>query len=255
MDSAERQLSIIVPAYKEAPNLRPLCESVFAATRNAGITAEMIIVDDASNDGSEGIVEALSGRYDIRILVRHDERGLSSAVVRGFAEARYDVLMVMDADLSHPPDKVPDVAAKVFSGEAEFALGSRNVSGGETKNWPWRRWLNSWLATLPARPLTPVRDPMAGFFCLRRDTWQRADKLNPIGYKIGLELMVKCRCRRFAEVPIVFQDRLYGASKLTLWQRLLYVRQLWGLYWYRCPAAVVGALLLVPAVALLLLWS
>lgn len=244
-----RQLSIIVPTYREAPNLRPLCERVFAATRAAGLVVEMIVVDDDSNDGSEAIVEELAVDYDIRIVVRRGARGLSSAVVRGFDEARYDTFVVIDADLSHPPEKVPELAWKVLSGEAEFAVGSRYVGGGEMRNWPFLRRLNSWLATVPARLLTPVRDPMAGFFCLRCETWRRAEKLNPIGYKIGLELMVKCRCRRYAEIPIVFTDRLHGDSKLTVWQQLLYLRQLCGLCWFRFPAVLVTGVVL--AVALL----
>ena len=251
MVSAERQLSIIVPTYREAPNLRPLCERVFAATIAAGIAAEMIIVDDDSNDGSEAVIQELAADYDIRIVVRKGERGLSSAVVRGFEAARHGVLMVIDADLSHPPERIPEIAEKVMAGEADFALGSRYVRGGEMKDWPWLRRLNSWLATVPARPLTPVRDPMAGFFCLRRDAWQRAEKLNPIGYKIGLELMVKCRCRRYAEVPIVFTDRLYGDSKLTVWQQLLYLQQICGLYWFRFPVAVLAAAVVTAAV---LIW-
>lgn len=245
MASAQRQLSIIVPTYKEAPNLRPLCEQVFAATAAAGIAAEVIIVDDDSNDGSEEVVRELAADHEVRIIVRKGERGLSSAVVRGFEDARYDVLLVMDADLSHPPESVPVVAEKVFSGEADFAVGSRYVGGGEMVNWPLLRRINSWAATMPARVLAPVRDPMAGFFCLRRETWKRAEKLNPIGYKIGLELMVKCRCRRIAEVPIVFKDRLCGESKLTVRQQLLYLWQVGGLYWFRFPLAVAGVAVLV----------
>jgi dolichol-phosphate mannosyltransferase len=245
MEAVERQLSIIVPTYREAPNLRPLCQRVFTATRAAEITAELIVVDDDSNDGSEVLVRELSAEYDIRIVVRKGERGLSSAVLRGFSEARHDVFLVIDADLSHPPESIPEVSEKVFSGEAEFALGSRYVGGGEMRDWPFLRKLNSWAATVLARPLTPVRDPMAGFFCLRRETWQRAERLNPIGYKIALELMVKCRCRRCAEIPIVFQDRLHGESKLTVRQQWLYLRQIAGLYWFRFRVAVIVGVVLV----------
>ncbi|MFH0980768.1 MAG: glycosyltransferase, partial [Planctomycetota bacterium] len=119
MGPAERCLSIIVPTYKEAPNLRPLCERVCAAARAAGITAEILDVDDDSQDGSEAVVRQLAAEYDVRIVVRTGERGLSSAVVRGFQEARHDVFMVLDADLSHPPESIPEVAEKVFTGEVD----------------------------------------------------------------------------------------------------------------------------------------
>ncbi|MCP4593635.1 MAG: polyprenol monophosphomannose synthase [bacterium] len=254
MEELEQRLSVVVPTYREADNLRPLCERVFAATRASAIEAEMIIVDDDSDDGSEAIVAELANDFDVRIVVRRGERGLSSAVVRGFEEARHEVLLVMDADLSHPPEKVPELARKVFDGEAEFVVGSRYVGGGEMRDWPFLRRLNSWVATVPARLLTPVRDPMAGFFCLRRETWRRAERLNPIGYKIALELMVKCRCRRYAEVPIVFTDRLHGTSKLTFWQQLLYLRQLCGLYVFRFPGLVIGGILLGLAGLIWLVW-
>jgi dolichol-phosphate mannosyltransferase len=182
MESAKRSLSIIVPTYREAANLRPLCERVFAATRAAGIDAELLIVDDDSNDGSEEIVRELGREYDVHIHVRKGERGLSSAVVAGFARANHDTLLVMDADLSHPPESVPAVAEPVFAAAADFVVGSRYVGGGRVQeDWPLLRRLNSWGATLLARLLTPVRDPMTGFFCLRKETWQRAQKLNPIG--------------------------------------------------------------------------
>lgn len=239
MERLERRLSIVVPAYREAENLRPLCERVFAATRAAGIDAEMIVVDDDSKDGCEEVAAELARDHDIRIHVRKGERGLSSAVVAGFGLAKYDTLMVMDADLSHPPERIAQVAEPIFSGTADFVVGSRYVGGGRiNQDWPFLRRVNSWGATLLARPLTPVRDPMAGFFCLRREIWRGATKLNPIGYKIALELMVKCRCQRCAEVPIVFADRVRGESKLTARQQALYLRQLAGLYWFRYPAII-----------------
>jgi dolichol-phosphate mannosyltransferase len=107
--------------------------------------------------------------------------------------------------------------------------------------------VNSWVARLLARPLTPVRDPMAGLFCLRRETFERADTLNPIGYKIGLELMVKGRCRRICEVPISFVDRVAGASKLGPGEQWRYLRHLQRLYRYRWP---VGARLVSIAAVL-----
>jgi dolichol-phosphate mannosyltransferase len=225
-------LSIIVPTYREVDNLDPLCRRTFAATTTAGITAEMIIVDDDSQDGSQTLVATLARDFEIRMVTRHGARGLGSAVLRGFEEARWDTLLVMDADLSHPPERIPAVAGPVFSGQAEFAIGSRYVPGGALQQWPWHRRLASLAATLPARWLVPVRDPMAGFFCLPRAVWQQADRLNPVGYKIGLELLVKARCRKIVEVPIVFADRQAGLSKLDFKQQLLYLRHLVGLYVY-----------------------
>ena len=127
-------------------------------------------------------------------------------MIAGLKLANGDVLVVMDADLSHPPEKVPELVAALRDPAADFVIGSRYVSGGGTADdWGVFRWLNSKAATLLAWPLTSVRDPMAGFFALRRkDFTAHQSELDPIGYKIGLELMVKCDCRHPVEVPIFF---------------------------------------------------
>ena len=110
---------------------------------------------------------------------------------------------------------------------ADFSLGSRYVPGGSTEDgWGVLRWVNSKIATVMARPFTSVRDPMSGFFCIKRSTWKAGSPLDPIGYKIGLELIVKCRCRNVVEVPIHFSTRCEGESKLTLrvqWEYLLHI--------------------------------
>jgi len=234
VSTAPPSVSIVVPAYRECANLRPLVERAFAAVEQAGLSAELIVVDDNSADGSVEAVRELAERYPVRIVVRERERGLSSAVLRGFAEAGGDIFVVMDADLQHPPEKIPELAACIADGTADFALGSRYVGRAAIgRDWPIFRRLNSWGATLLARPLTSVRDPMSGFFALHRDTWRRAATLNPVGYKIALELIVKARCRRCVEVPIVFGERQAGQSKLSLREQLRYLRHLARLYRFR----------------------
>jgi dolichol-phosphate mannosyltransferase len=227
------ELSIVVPTYRESANLPALVEGVFAALQTESISAEMIVVDDDSRDGTDAAIAQLAQRYPIRLITRVNQRGLSSAVLRGFDESRGRVLLVMDADLQHPPDRVPAVAQPIRDGSADFALGSRYVPGGEMQNWRFYRKWNSLIATALAWPLARVRDPMSGFFCLSRETWRRAAPLNPIGYKIGLELLVKCRCRRVVEIPIAFAPRLHGQSKLTLRQQAQYLRHLLRLYRFR----------------------
>ncbi|MFQ5423253.1 MAG: polyprenol monophosphomannose synthase [Phycisphaerae bacterium] len=249
-------VSIVVPTFREAENIPILTERLFHALNEAGISAELIIVDDDSGDGTQDVVESLAATHPIRLIVRTGERGLSSAVVRGFAEARHDILLCMDADLSHPPEAVPAVIAPIAENRAEFCIGSRYAAGGSTRDdWGLARRINSIGATLLARPLTRARDPMAGFFCLRRETLNRAHAagLNPIGYKIGLEILVKARCRRVVEVPIEFSDRLHGDSKLTWRQQAQYLRHLVRLYHFRWPRAtwlaVIASAALVAALA------
>ena len=240
-------VSIVVPTFREAQNIPILTRRVFETLRASDIPAELIFVDDNSRDGTETLVSELTAQFPVRLITRVDERGLSSAVVRGFAEAKHDILLCMDADLSHPPESVPAVIAPIAEGRADFCIGSRYTAGGKTKeDWGFLRQLNSQVATLLARPLTRVKDPMAGFFCLSRETLARANAagLNPIGYKIGLEILIKARCERVAEVPIEFSDRLHGKSKLTFKQQIEYLRHLWRLYLFKRPIAVTFGILL-----------
>lgn len=232
--SAVPLVSVIVPAYREAENLPLLIPRVHAALQQAGMSAEIIVVDDNSPDDTPQVMAKLAEEHPVRLIVRTTERGLSSAVVRGMQEARGEILVCMDADLSHPPEKVPELVAALLEQQGDFVIGSRYVAGGRTDDdWGLFRRLNSQVATLLARPLTTARDPMAGFFALRRETFQSAEPLDPIGYKIGLELMVKCRCQRVREIPIHFHDRLHGESKLSLKEQVNYLRHLGRLYRYR----------------------
>ena len=177
------QLSVIVPTYCEAENLGVLIPRLSSVLEKAGISAEILIVDDDSPDNTTEVCELLAATHPVRLIVRKGERGLSSAVIHGMRQAQGDVLLVMDADLSHPPEKVPELFAAVSANEVDFAIGSRYVQGGATDdNWGLFRWLNSKVATLLARPLTSTRDPMSGFFALRRQTFLAAEKLSPVGY-------------------------------------------------------------------------
>jgi dolichol-phosphate mannosyltransferase len=123
--------------------------------------------------------------------------------------------------------------AKLDQG-ADFVIGSRYTPGGTTSHdWGLLRWVNSRVATALARPLTHACDPMSGMFALRRSTFEGGRDFNPVGYKIGLELIVKCRCERVVEIPIHFEDRRFGVSKLTLKQQLLYLKHLRRLYIFK----------------------
>jgi len=227
-------ISLIVPTYREVENLSRLIDQVEEVRTRQGLDLEMWIIDDDSRDGTDALIARMSHDW-LHLVVRTRERGLSSAVLEGMRRARHDVLVVMDADLSHPPDKIPELVARLDAGD-DFVLGSRYAAGGATDaKWGLLRWLNSQIATLLARPFTTARDPMAGFFALRRSTLEQADELTPIGYKIGLELIVKCRCEKVGEVPIFFTDRRQGQSKLTLAEQFRYLQHLRRLAMYKYP--------------------
>ena len=227
-----RSVSVIVPTYKEVENLPLLSERLDQVRQKHHLSLELLIMDDDSQDGTEELVSSIDKDW-ITLVVRKNERGLSKAVVEGLKLARGDVFVVMDADLSHPPEKIPEMLAELEKG-ADFVMGSRYVTGGLTGvSWGLFRWLNSRVATILARPLTSVKDPMSGFFALPRTTFESACDLNPIGYKIGLELMVKCNLFCIEEIPIHFENRQFGESKLTLTEQKRYLQHLWRLFIYK----------------------
>lgn len=224
-------VSIIVPTYHEEANIRALVERLSAAMRPTRRSYQVLIMDDDSRDGTDRAVAELSAAHPVELVTRTGKRDLSLAVIDGLRLARGSVCVVMDADLSHPPESVPVLLKALDDPQVDFALGSRFASGGQTVEWGGFRRLNSWVATALSRPLVGrIADPMSGFFALRRATFQSADPLDPIGYKIGLELICRGHCRHVVEIPITFHDRLHGKSKLSLEQQRRYLLHLDRLY-------------------------
>jgi dolichol-phosphate mannosyltransferase len=232
---SQPRVTIVVPTYREAESLPHLIDRVARVREADGLEIDMLIMDDDSRDGT---VEMLAARSEpwVKLIVRTTDRGLSPAVLDGLRRAQGEYVVCMDADLSHPPEALAGMIAKLNNG-SDFVVGSRYVKGGSTSDdWGFLRWVNSRVATLLARPLTAIRDPMSGFFALRRETFEAGTGFNPIGYKIGLEILVKCCCERVVEVPIHFEDRRFGTSKLTLKQQILYLQHLRRLYIFKYGA-------------------
>jgi dolichol-phosphate mannosyltransferase len=222
------RVSVVVPTYNERDNVEPLAQRVFAAIDSAD--SELLFVDDDSPDGTAVAVEKLSGRYPVRCIVRIGQRGLATAVIRGLREARGGLIVVMDADLSHPPEAIPSLVTAMNDPGMQMAIGSRFVAGGRVDlHWPAHRRIISWIGRMLARPLTGVHDMAAGFFCVRRDDVD-IERLRPIGYKIALELIVRHGWTRIVELPIAFSDRRAGRTKLTLGEQWRYLRHLARLY-------------------------
>src|SRR5256714_3831995 len=231
------RVSVIIPTINEAENLRLLVPRVAAAL--AGRDYEVLVVDDGSRDGTPQVCAELAATYPVTLHVRDQAKdGLSGAVVTGFGLARGDILAVMDADLQHPPERLPALLEPLERGETDFVIGSRHAPGGSiAERWGFFRRLNSRVATLLARPFAgpATTDPMSGFFALRRSTLEGAQRLTPLGYKIGLELMCKCCVKRVREVPIHFSARQHGGSKLTIKQQFRYLEHLSRLYDFTFP--------------------
>ena len=226
-------VSIIVPTYKEAKNIPVLAEKIDDAMKNAGIPYEIIVVDDNSQDGIDQEVSKLKKKYPIDLKIRINERGLSSAVIEGFRIARGDIFVVMDADLSHPPEKIPDMVRPLIEKRADFMIGSRFVPGGSAEHFNWYRRLNAGVSRVLAMPFTRVKDPMAGFFAFPASILPPLEALNPLGFKIGLEVLVKSSPTSIKEIPIQFKERLYGESKLSIKEQVFYILHLVRLFNYK----------------------
>ncbi|HXG30858.1 MAG TPA: polyprenol monophosphomannose synthase [Thermodesulfobacteriota bacterium] len=209
-------LTVVIPTYNEAENIPILLDKVFREFRKHGLDGEVIVVDDDSPDGTWEIAQRLKSTYgNLEVLHRINKRGLSSAVLDGFQTAKGRIIGVMDADLSHPPEKIAELVKPIMAGESDFVIGSRYVEGGSTENWSLRRRVSSIIATLAVIGLTDIRDPMSGFFFFKKEVIEGV-RIHPKGFKIGLEILVKGRYRNVSEIPISFRDRRYGKSKLDL---------------------------------------
>ena len=228
-------LSLIIPTYNEKNNILLLIQKVRETL--AQLPYEIIVVDDDSPDGTwQSVAEVTSANLPVRLIRRTNERGLSSAVLHGFREARGSQLAVMDADHSHDVRLLPKMHQLIDQGEADCVVGSRRVHGGGADKWPWHRKLYSEFATLFARTFTgiSVRDPMSGFFCIRREIFENAEnQLKPKGYKVLLEILVKSKPKRLVELPYIFIDRKQDQSKLSLKVIFEFGSQLMDLLVYR----------------------
>jgi dolichol-phosphate mannosyltransferase len=230
-------ISIVVPTYKEAENLPHVTKAIANAFAGRDWRYEILFIDDDSRDGSEEICARLSETDPVRIVVRKGERGLATAVIHGIEISAGDIVVVMDADLSHPASAIPEMVERLQTGQSDFVLGSRYVEGGTIHDdWSLFRKLNSIIPSLLARPLCHLEDPMSGFFAIRRTDMPESSLLSPIGYKIALEIFVKGKFQQASEVPIHFADRQYGESKLSLKEQLNFLRHLVRLYAYKLGA-------------------
>lgn len=210
---------IIVPTYNERDNLVPLAERLLTLP----VSVELLVVDDNSPDGTGKLADDLAAKHArIHVLHRAEKNGLGRAYCAGFAwalERQYEYIMEMDGDFSHNPDDIPKFIAA--AGDADLVLGSRYCNGIRVVNWPLQRLVLSMGAGVYVRVITgmPFSDPTGGFKCFRRRALQAID-LNAVrsnGYSFQIELTHKIwrQGMKVVEVPIIFTDRVQGASKIT----------------------------------------
>ncbi len=222
------EISIIIPTFNESLNLEALVKGISKIQPSL----EIIIVDDSSTDGTGEIAEELKKEIKFLKVIHRKERGLASAVVEGFKSASEGIIGVMDADFSHPIDSIPALIQPILKNGADFVVGSRYVKEGGIVGWGPVRKLTSKGAIFLARPLTSVKDSVSGFFFLKKKVINGIS-LNPTGYKICLEILVKGRYDKVVEVPYVFVNRRTGKSKLGAGEYVDFMRHLLRLYIYK----------------------
>lgn len=223
--------SLVLPTYNEGKTIQKLvhllCQLLDGVIPDA---YELIIVDDDSPDGTWELAAALLPDYpQLQVMRRVEERGLSTAVIRGWQVARGAVLGVIDADLQHPPEVLVQLWSEIERG-ADLAVASRHVEGGGVSEWSLvRRFLSRGAQTLGLILLPGVIgrvcDPLSGYFLVRRNCLV-GQTLSPVGYKILIEVLARGKVRRIGEVGYVFQERKAGESKVTWKQYVEYLRHL-----------------------------
>ncbi|MGO9512650.1 MAG: glycosyltransferase [Steroidobacteraceae bacterium] len=224
-------LSVIVPTFNEGLNIANLVGQLTRLLEEPfGERYEIIVVDDDSPDRTWELAQTLVQEFPrLRVMRRDTESGLSTAVIRGWQAARGEVLCVIDADLQHPPD-VAMALYRVIERGADIAVASRHLEGGGVSDWSLPRRIVSRTAQLIGLLILPgvvgrVSDPMSGYFMIRRSAIQGVE-LNPLGYKILIEVLARGKVPWVGEVPYVFQERTQGGSKATARVYLDYLRHL-----------------------------
>jgi dolichol-phosphate mannosyltransferase len=231
--SSSLKIALVIPTLREAGNICELLRRVRIALDPLRLDYEVIVVDDDSRDGTEELVTEFAARDPrVRLLVRRGQSGLAGAVLHGWQHTDASVLGVMDADLQHPPELLPELISALSTGN-DLAIGSRYAANGSLRHWnPFRRLLSAaaiWLTSPVQRRELRTTDPMSGFFFLRRECIEGI-AFQQVGFKLLLEILVRGRLRSLKEIPFAFGQRHHGTSKASLQVALDYCRLLAALY-------------------------
>lgn len=229
--TSQMRFSLVIPTYNESKNIKELVQQLSQHLDGAIPGAyELIVVDDDSPDRTWEVAVALMREYpQLRVMRRVEERGLATAVIRGWQAARGEVLGVIDGDLQHPPELLLQLWGEIQRG-ADLAVASRHVEGGGVSEWSIIRRFLSRGAQLLGLIILPgavgrVSDPMSGYFLVRRRCIAKG-RLSPVGYKILIEVLARGELAWIGEVGYVFQERPAGESKVTWKQYVDYILHL-----------------------------
>jgi len=223
-------LSVVVPTYNEAGNIAPFLEALRTGLGSAAGTGyEVIVVDDESPDGTADIAEQFSANWpNLRVVRRAGERGLATAVVRGWQAARGDLLATINADFQHPPAILAEMLAKMDG--ADLVVATRYTAAGSVGRFPLHRQFLSTGARRIGELLLPhvfgrVSDPLSGCYMIRRRAIEDIE-LRPAGFKTLIEVLARGRVETVAECGYTMQKRRSGKSNVKLYHWFAYVKQL-----------------------------
>lgn len=227
-------LSLVVPTYNERASLEVLLPRIDSVVRTLPIPLQLVVVDDNSPDGTAEFAASYqaTGDWYITVVKRAGKLGLASAVIEGWRASRGELLGVMDADGSHDERILPEMVLSLKDGPCELAVGSRYIPGGGMGDWTLVRKLISRVAVILGSIICPAKDVTSGYLVFHRQVLEGVS-LDPIGFKIGLEVMVRGRYKTYTEIPYVFSDRKAGSSKLGSREVMAYLLQLARLLTYR----------------------
>jgi len=226
MNKFNQGFSLVIPTYNEAANIEDLCSLVVNVLSKNNIDFEVIIVDDNSPDQTWLIAQKISAKDKrIKVIRRMNKKGLATAVVEGWKNAKGDILGVIDSDLQQPPEAIPFLLDKLNQDESvDIVIASRNIKGAPaSKRNIWRRFVSSsgaFICAFLLPKLPRLSDPMSGFFVLRKEVIHNK-ALSPWGYKILLEVLVRGDYKKISEAPYVFAERKKGGSKAGIRQYLI----------------------------------
>jgi len=228
-DHLDNQFALVVPTLNEAGNIRRLLTQVQNALDPTGVSYEIVVVDDDSTDETPNIVRAYAQDHPgVRLISRRGEKGLAGAVIRGWQSSNADWMGVIDADLQHPPGVLPDLLQAMSEG-SDIAIASRYAAKDGVRGWNPIRVAISRISTWATLPFQPkgmrVKDPMSGFFIVRRDVIEGI-AFETKGFKLLLEILVRGRIRCAREIPFHFGQRHAGKSKASTTVAIHYLQLL-----------------------------
>ena len=227
-----KKFALVVPTLNETENIVTVLDRAREALSQVPLVWEILVVDDHSTDGTAETVRRYSETHSgVRMLERQSEKGLAGAITYGWMHTDADVLGVMDGDLQHPPELLPELVRRVCQG-SDIAIASRYLQADSMEEWSLPRRTISRLSVLASRPVQRselrVRDPMSGFFVLRRECIEGLS-FQPTGFKLLLEILAKAHIRSVAEIPFKFGTRSGGKSKANGMTAVHYVSLLYRL--------------------------